>query len=54
MSKLVHGLLHVGAIALQVGGIASSLIPAPYKPLYAAAIAVIQAVIALVNHGGGK
>jgi hypothetical protein len=50
MSRFLHGLIHVGAILLQVAVVGSGAIPAPYNTIVTAAIAAIQGGIAIYSH----
>lgn len=50
MSKLTHILFQVLGMAVQVGNLASGLVPLPYQPFVAALTAAAQAGLALYNH----
>jgi hypothetical protein len=50
MSKSIHGVLHVLAIAVQYTNQASSIVPAKYQPLVAGAVALAQAVLGISQH----
>lgn len=54
MNKIGHALLQ-GALALvSYGAVITGVVPHEYKGVAVAAIALIQAVLALVNHDSGK
>jgi hypothetical protein len=54
MSKFLHTLVHVGAIALNVATLASGVIPPPYNIIVSAVTGAIQAGVGIYNHGNGK
>lgn len=54
MSKFWHGLLHVGAVVLNVAALASGVIPPPWNLVTSAVIGGIQGGVAIYNHGKGE
>jgi hypothetical protein len=50
MSKFLHGLGHVLLVGLQYANAASGIIPSPYQPIVATALALVQGVLALSHH----
>jgi hypothetical protein len=54
MGKFWHGLLHVGAIVLNIAALSSSAIPAPWNLVASAVLGGVQGGVAIYNHGKGK
>lgn len=54
MSKFWHGLLHVGAVLLQVANVAYPFLPPPYNLIVTAVLGGIQGGVAIYNHGHGN
>ncbi len=54
MTKFWHGVLHVGAIALQVVNVSAPFVPPPYNAVVAAGLGLVQAVAAVVGHKNAR
>lgn len=49
MSKFWHVLLHVVAIAAQVGTVAGGVVPGPWQPVAVAVVSTLQAILAVTQ-----
>jgi len=50
MSRFAHSLFHGLMIVIQYANLASHVIPTPYQPIVAAAVALTQGIVALAQH----
>lgn len=50
-SRLAHGAVQLALTAGQLYNAYGAFIPSKYKPLVAAAVGLLQAYLAFVNHG---
>lgn len=50
MSKFVHVLLHVVAVVVQVGTLASGVVPGPWQPVVVGVVSALQGVLAVSQH----
>lgn len=54
MSKFWHGILHFGAIVLNVAVLVEKAIPQPWNVIASAVLGGIQGGVAIYNHAKGK